>query len=980
MINEKYDAEIIAAAKKYTKAGLPIFPTKPGSKEPDTVHGFKDATNDFNKFMQMHRPGDGIAMPTGASTYIIIDPDVAKDENKKPIKKDGKVIRIGLDNLCKQFNLLGLEDSKLQTLVTETQSGGDHFWFRNPKGKPPLKKMQGNENNGIDKVDIQAEGAYVVLPPTEGKFGKYKFITDVPFDEIPEMPLEFYNFFAGTEKKSENDADLIEYGGEYHPSNFKFDNEKTPLLISTIADITKRSNTGIGAEMTMYITGTLAFHNFEEPHALAVLKKVANINGYEKTDWIPIVKDTYKKFGTKDKNGNQHKIRGFPWLKKLLAEHKEFWNNYDEIIKNLEILFPENLYDIAERMLNLARVGPAKVVSIILETEHVVTKSDNTTDLEEIYLYHDGFYARGEEELKIESARIYTDAWNKALELANKLAPKTDELSPDTTKAIFEIRESMKKVIERGPTRSQINETLAQLRLATYTNPDKFNPDSHIPFLNGYLNTKTWKLEPHNPDLIYLWRIEANLNADKLDVVRLQDSPKFSKFINETFEDRDIPLILQYFGYTMYPDFPRQMVLFMTGRERVGKGSLVRILKKMNPYGYGSISFEKLIMNDNRFAFQGIEGKNLLVDTEIMRYHRRGQTIDYRNINKLFGGDVIDLEKKGVTPTDYISKAKGIFLGNLPLPKVTDEPFLARVILVKTKDHKIEQGERIANIEDVILSEERDTIATLLVHHLMELSANNWNFTNEMTTDETVELWNLLSDIVEFYTDDEIDDVPEMEIPVNTVYDSFKRWSKAKGIPLMAQQTFTKYFGKNYIKKRIRGENKERIYVFTGCSFHKGNGEIENNIKDTDSGPDDGNISTPSLKPEYKIENLPEGPVKQEFIERHEDLQNEKLKSHEKHLNSTESQEKVLNNNTHNECKNTEKVEKILFYKTKKEYNNTVMDAFKRGDYFYYKISTLEINDGSKEWISWVTTADSILEATFTALKNAKGSQVMPRE
>jgi len=85
----------------------------------------------------------------------------------------------------------------------------------------------------------------------------------------------------------------------------------------------------------------------------------------------------------------------------------------------------------------------------------------------------------------------------------------------------------------------------------------------------------------------------------------------------------DIALVLSYLAYTFYPDFPAHKVLLIIGRERIGKGSLVRALMGLMPKGSGSISLAKIITVE-RFQFQGVEGKNLLVDIEKRRKFRKG--------------------------------------------------------------------------------------------------------------------------------------------------------------------------------------------------------------------------------------------------------------------------------------------------------------------------------------------------------------------
>ncbi len=144
---------------------------------------------------------------------------------------------------------------------------------------------------------------------------------------------------------------------------------------------------------------------------------------------------------------------------------------------------------------------------------------------------------------------------------------------------------------------------------------------------------------------------------------------------------------------------------------------------------------------------------------------------------------------------------------------------------------------------------------------------------------------------------------------------------------------------------------------------------------DSDSHPifEGNNNSTDDKGTEKGDGNTQKEVSSQSSLERQEDLENEKAKSREKHLNSTESQEKGLNNNAKTE-------ERILYYRSKTPYTGAFIDGFKRSEFFYYKITTIGLDDGTKQWISWVTTADSILEATFNALQKAIGSEMMPRE
>ena len=469
--------------------------------------------------------------------------------------------------------------------------------------------------------------------------------------------------------------------------------------------------------------------------------------------------------------------------------------------------------------------GPRSVMLWVLDHYHIVTKKEVGTDKEEMYVYNLGFYIRGEEILRSAIFQRYIDRWNDSLLTIKELWKTVDKGNPDKVKELAELTSTIGNLLKKGPSKAKIDETLAQIRLLTFREASEFNPPSHIPFRNGLLRLADWKLVPHTPDLIYLWRVEASLIENRLNNISLNDCPMYKKFLIDTYEPWDIPMLLQYGGYAFYPTFPRQKVLWNVGRPRVGKGTNARVWKNLNPTGYGAISFEKLMIAENRFAFQGIEGKNLLVDPEVKRNYKKGARPDYGNFNKLFGGDTVDLEEKNKKTTEYVSKAKGLFLANLPIPRIDDEPFLSRVLLVKSRDRIISNEERVANLDEKIVEAERDQIATLFVRYLKVLESRNWNFISELSTDATMEMWDMFSDAVQHYLEEMISFQEGAEIKCDDMYDSFAEWCKAKGVPVMKSQSFKKSVGYIYPKAK-RGTKKSRYYVFMNCVFSDEN-EIE---------------------------------------------------------------------------------------------------------------------------------------------------------
>jgi phage/plasmid-associated DNA primase len=353
-------------------------------------------------------------------------------------------------------------------------------------------------------------------------------------------------------------------------------------------------------------------------------------------------------------------------------------------------------------------------------------------------------------------------------------------------------------------------------------NPTKesMNPASHIPFKNGLLNLVTRKLEPFTPDLFFTYQINANfLN----EYVTLQDVPMFRDYLNQVYYEPDIPMILSYFSYSFYPGLPVHKVLFVLGRERVGKGTGARILRGLIPSGYGSVQLDKLLISD-RFMFTGIIGKNVLVDAEIKRKFKRGVIKDFKHFNELFGGDSVQYEMKGHEGMDYISQAKGIFIGNLPFFDVDNPAAINRILLIETRNEKPKRI--IPELDRKILDNEGDKIATLLMEILFKLKERDFTFPGEMTSESTTEELNKLADPVENFIDEMTEFQEGAEIKVDEAYSLFTDWCNSKGIPTLAAQSFKKKFGNTYPKK-IKGSRNDRHYAFMNCIIYNTVLEVE---------------------------------------------------------------------------------------------------------------------------------------------------------
>jgi len=131
-------------ALAYARHGWPVFPCRPGRKEPDTAHGFKDATTDPDHITAWWAavPSRNVAIATGAPGPDVLDVDVRPDGNGHPAL-----------NRLRQARLL--EGS---VAIVATPNGGLHLYYGGTD--------QASGRLPGCYLDFKATGGYVLAPPS----------------------------------------------------------------------------------------------------------------------------------------------------------------------------------------------------------------------------------------------------------------------------------------------------------------------------------------------------------------------------------------------------------------------------------------------------------------------------------------------------------------------------------------------------------------------------------------------------------------------------------------------------------------------------------------------------------------------------------------------------------------------------------------------------------------------------------------------
>lgn len=143
-VDRRQEEDLLAAALDFAAAGWPVFPCRPGAKEPATHHGKDDATTreSLIRSWWSMKPRANVAIATGAPGPDVLDVDVKGDGN-------------GFEafNRAKRAGLLAGSSA-----IVHTPSGGLHAYYAGTDqrcGSLPRHLL-----------DFKAAGGYVLAPPS----------------------------------------------------------------------------------------------------------------------------------------------------------------------------------------------------------------------------------------------------------------------------------------------------------------------------------------------------------------------------------------------------------------------------------------------------------------------------------------------------------------------------------------------------------------------------------------------------------------------------------------------------------------------------------------------------------------------------------------------------------------------------------------------------------------------------------------------
>lgn len=155
----------MAAALKYRGMNLSVIPIGK-DKRPlvkwEEFQSRRPSLGDIKSWWKVY-PSANVGIVTGKiSGLAVVDCD-SEDANKR---------------------FLLLAGNEFKSPIAKTPRGGNHYYCKHTNG-------QGNNTGVLSKVDLRAEGGYVVAPPSIGMAGNYSWTIPIDQYKLPDLPPDY---------------------------------------------------------------------------------------------------------------------------------------------------------------------------------------------------------------------------------------------------------------------------------------------------------------------------------------------------------------------------------------------------------------------------------------------------------------------------------------------------------------------------------------------------------------------------------------------------------------------------------------------------------------------------------------------------------------------------------------------------------------------------------------------------------------------
>lgn len=333
---------------------------------------------------------------------------------------------------------------------------------------------------------------------------------------------------------------------------------------------------------------------------------------------------------------------------------------------------------------------------------------------------------------------------------------------------------------------------------------------------NGVINLKTFKLLPHDPELMLSKVCDCDFNPSASSAV-------WEKFIDEVLEgDQEKKEYIQRLcGYALTADNANEEFYIFYGKTtRNGKSTLLRVIETMmGSYGL-SIKPESLALRkaDGRTASGDIarlNGCRFLHCSE----PQKGMVFDVALLKSITGRDIITARHLYEREFQFVPVFK-LFVNSNILPSVNDMTLFSsgRVKVIEFNRHFTEEEQNIHLKEEL---EQPDNLSGVLNWCLIGLRRYYAEGTKAPSiVRQTTAAYQQNSDKIGSFIDECLERSDIANLTAKEIYDVYRKWCITNGYKTEGKKSFTGQFtGRIPISKTGTVRGKTAFNVVIGYTF-----------------------------------------------------------------------------------------------------------------------------------------------------------------
>lgn len=307
-------------------------------------------------------------------------------------------------------------------------------------------------------------------------------------------------------------------------------------------------------------------------------------------------------------------------------------------------------------------------------------------------------------------------------------------------------------------------------------NRDDFNCDPYLINLqSGVLDWAVGEVEEHSRDERFTYCIDAQYLDEDAPLV----CPTFDNFCQTSLEGDPMKrqLLLEIIGYCCSDCNSGKCAFFLKGEPDSGKSVMLEFMTRLlDQRQVSNVPLHKL---SERFMRAELYGKKLNCAGEITGKALR----EISTFKSITGADRIEAERKGKDPFFFTPKCKLLFAGNA-LPGTTEsdstKAFTNRLVVLLFNRSIPKERQDKQMLEK--LMEEKNTIFTLAVQALRELSSRNYQFTRPKDSAEFLASFSERGNSFQAFWNDCCEQTEKGRVSNTELYGAYRRYCEENGL------------------------------------------------------------------------------------------------------------------------------------------------------------------------------------------------------